>query len=138
MKFLLQDLRLGVEHAKPDANGRVFDRHLAIDLLDHAIARTLQDVVVVFISCIGIKDGRREQVNFKRAIHATQLVGRVWPAIELTTAAGVCAMVDLHRTGVLPQVGFVRQEECSLETFNKTPFGMAYEAPERLEALVLK
>lgn len=138
MKFLLQDLRLGVEHAKADANGRVFDRRLAIDLLDHAIARTLQDVVVVFISCIGIKDGRREQVNFKRAIHATELVGRTWPAIELTTAAGVCAMVDLHRSGTLPQTGFVRQEQCSLSTFNKTPFGLAYESPEKLESAVMK
>src|SRR5207247_1047761 len=45
MKFLLQDLRLGVEHAAASACGRVFDRKLAMDLLDHAIARTLQDVV---------------------------------------------------------------------------------------------
>src|SRR5262249_10544486 len=85
MKFLLQDLRLGVEHAEPSSSGRVFDRRLAIDLMDHAIARTLQDVVIVFINCIGMKrDGdaiRREQVNFKRAVHATEMFGRVWPAI---------------------------------------------------------
>src|SRR6185295_859452 len=114
MKFLLQDLRLGVEHAKPSSSGKLFDRRLAIDLLDHAIARTLQDVVVVFINGIGMKDGRREQVNFKRAIHATEIFGRIWPAIELTTAAGVCAMVDLHRLGKLRQVGFVKQEDCAL------------------------
>ncbi|MBN8645926.1 MAG: saccharopine dehydrogenase NADP-binding domain-containing protein [Planctomycetes bacterium] len=136
MKFLLQDLRLGVEHAKPLSNGRVFDRRLAIDLLDHAIARTLQDVVVVFINCIGMKDGRREQVNFKRAVRATDMFGRIWPAIELTTAAGVCAMVDLHRTGKLPTKGFVKQEQCDLGTFNQTLFGMAYENPEGLEAAV--
>jgi saccharopine dehydrogenase-like NADP-dependent oxidoreductase len=143
MKFLLQDLRLGVEHpaGPPSPSGTVFNRRLAMDLLDHAIARTLQDVVVIFIHCIGMKeDGeavRREQVNFKRAIHATELLGRVWPAIELTTAAGVCAMVELHRLGRLPGVGFVRQEQCSLEEFNRTPFGMAFEAPERLEAVAL-
>ncbi|MCA9286758.1 MAG: saccharopine dehydrogenase NADP-binding domain-containing protein [Phycisphaerales bacterium] len=141
MKFLLQDLRLGVEHAKPTANGKVFDRRLAIDLLDHAIARTLQDVVIIFINCIGMKsDGstvRREQVNFKRAIRSTKLLGRVWPAIELTTAAGACAMVDMHRLGTLPQRGFVRQEECGLEQFNATAFGLAYEDPERLEATVM-
>jgi saccharopine dehydrogenase-like NADP-dependent oxidoreductase len=136
MKFLLQDLRLGVEHAAPSSGGRVFDRRLAIDLLDHAIARTLQDVVVVFINCIGMKDGRREQVNFKRAVHATNMFGRVWPAIELTTAAGVCAMVDMHRRGKIPQKGFVRQEECSLEAFNDSLFGLAYERPEVLEGAV--
>jgi saccharopine dehydrogenase (NAD+, L-lysine-forming) len=141
MKFLLQDLRLGNEHAEPSPSGRVFDRRLAIDLLDHAIARTLQDVVIVFINGIGMKeDGpvvRREQVNFKRAVHATKMFGRVWPAIELTTAAGVCAMVDLHRLGELPEKGFVRQEECSLAQFNRTLFGMAYEAPEGIEGRVL-
>lgn len=137
MKFLLQDLRLGAEHAEPDANGRVFDRKLAMDLLDHAVARTLQDVVIIFINCIGMKDGYRQQVNFKRAVRAVEIFGRVWPAIELTTAAGVCAMVDLHRLGKLPQTGFVRQEECSLEAFNNTLFGLAYEAPEQIEQAVL-
>ncbi|MBL8762770.1 MAG: saccharopine dehydrogenase NADP-binding domain-containing protein [Phycisphaerae bacterium] len=136
MKFLLQDLRLGVEHAAPTAAGRVFDRRLAMDLLDHAIARTLQDVVVVFANCIGIKDGLRRQVNFMRAIPATEMFGRVWPAIELTTAAGVCAMVDLHRLGKLPQAGFVRQEEVSLAAFNDTIFGLAYESPQRIEDAV--
>jgi len=150
MKFLLQDLRLGVEHAKPAASGRVFDRRLAIDLLDHAIARTLQDVVIIFVNCIGMKSEglagggggsggqlRREQVNFKRAVHATTMFGRVWPAIELTTSAGVCAMVDLHRLGKLPQKGFVKQEECALAQFNQTLFGLAYESPEKIEAAVL-
>jgi saccharopine dehydrogenase (NAD+, L-lysine-forming) len=134
MKFLLQDLRLNVEHAEANKNGRTFDRQLAIDLLDHAVARTLQDVVVVFINAIGVKDGRREQVNFRRSIHSTKMFGRVWPAIELTTAAGV---VDLHRLGKLRQKGLVRQEECSLETFNQTLFGLAYESPEKVEAAAL-
>lgn len=138
MKFLLEDLRLGVEHAKPSVNGRVFDRALAVDLLEHAVARTLQDVVVVFINCVGMKNGQREQVNFRRSITATKLLGRVWPAIELTTAAGVCAMVDLHRLGRIKQKGFVRQEDVSLTDFNNTMFGLGYEAPDKLEAAVLQ
>ncbi len=137
MKFLLQDLRLNVEKVPPNKHGRTFDRALAIDLLDHAVARTLQDVVVVFINAIGVKDGRREQINFRRSIHSTQMFGRVWPAIELTTAAGVCAMVDLHRQGKIRQKGLVRQEECSLATFNQTLFGLAYESPEKVEAAAL-
>lgn len=138
MKFLLEDLRLGVVNAKPSVNGRIFDRALAVDLLEHAIARTVQDVVVVFINCVGMRNGQREQVNFRRTIHATNLLGRVWPAIELTTAAGVCAMVDLHRRGQLPAKGFIRQEQVSLADFNNTLFGLAYEAPEKLEDAVLK
>jgi saccharopine dehydrogenase-like NADP-dependent oxidoreductase len=137
MKFMLEDLRLGVEHARPSVNGRVFDRALAVDLLEHAIARTVQDVVVVFINCVGIRNGQREQVNFKRTIHATPMFGRIWPAIELTTAAGVCAMVDMHHHGKLPASGFIKQEACSLEAFNQTVFGLAYEAPEKVEVTVL-
>ncbi len=138
MKFFLEDLRLNVEHARPTASGRVFDRALAVDLLEHAIARTLQDVVVVFINCVGVRAGGgvREQVNFKRSIHATHLFGRIWPAIELTTAAGVCAMVDLHRKGKLRAAGFIKQEEVSLGEFNKTVFGLAYEDPAAIEAAV--
>ena len=77
-------------------------------------------------------------MNFRRSIPATKLLGRVWPAIELTTAAGVCAMVDLHCRGQLPQKGFIRQEEVSLTDFNNTLFGLAYESPDKLEAAVLR
>ncbi|MGE3106807.1 MAG: saccharopine dehydrogenase family protein [Phycisphaerales bacterium] len=137
MKFLLQDLRLNVEHADAGRGGKVFDRKLAMDLLDHALPRTLQDVVVIFINCIGMKEGIRQQVNFQRSIRATNMFGRVWPAIELTTAAGVCAMVELHRTGAVPATGLVKQEGCSLESFNRTLFGMAYERPDEIERAVL-
>jgi saccharopine dehydrogenase-like NADP-dependent oxidoreductase len=133
MKFLLQDLRLGAEHASPTARGRSFDRALAVDLLEQALPPTLQDMAVIFISCIGIRNGRREQANFMRCVRATELFGRVWPAIELTTAAGVCAMVDLHRRGELPGKGFIRQEACTIAMINSTPFGMAFEDARRME-----
>jgi saccharopine dehydrogenase-like NADP-dependent oxidoreductase len=138
MKFLLQDLRLGVEHAEPTKSGKVFDRRLAMDLLDHSIARTFQDVVVVFINCIGMKNGQRQQVNYQRSIRSTDMFGRVWPAIELTTAAGVCAMVDLHRLGKLRKTGFIKQEECTLAMFNESMFGMAFENPTGIEAAVME
>ncbi|MFN9992945.1 MAG: saccharopine dehydrogenase NADP-binding domain-containing protein [Phycisphaerales bacterium] len=138
MQFLLQDLRLGVEHAAPARNGRVFDRRLAMDLLDHAVARTLQDVVVIFINGIGVDhQGVRRQINFKRSVPATPIFGRLWPAIELTTAAGVCAMVDMHRLGKLPVSGFIKQESVSLADFNSTIFGLAYENPAAIERAVL-
>jgi saccharopine dehydrogenase-like NADP-dependent oxidoreductase len=137
MMFLLQDLRLGVEEVHPNSKGHVFNRQLAMDLLEHGVPRTFQDVVVVFINGIGVDaDGLRQQVNFKRSIPATRIFGRLWPAIELTTAAGVCAMVDMHRRGDLPQTGFIRQEQVSLAKFNQTIFGLAYENPSQIEAAV--
>lgn len=137
MKFLLQDLRLGQEHAAPTKGGRVFDRALAVDLLEHGCPRTTQDVVVVFITCIGTDPhGTRHQLNFGRTIPATHMFGRLWPAIELTTAAGVCAMVDLHRLGKTDQRGFIKQESVSLEMFNESIFGLGYEGPHMIEAAV--
>ena len=56
------------------------------------------------------------------------------PRALLTTAAGVCAMVDLMREGRLPDRGFVRQEEVSLETFLANRFGRYYDAPEESHA----
>ncbi len=85
-----------------------------------------------------MRDGQRRQVNFRRAVRATRLFGRVWPAIELTTAAGVCGVLDLHRLGKLRRTGFIKQEECTLEMFNQTMFGLAYENPEGLEAAIMK
>jgi saccharopine dehydrogenase-like NADP-dependent oxidoreductase len=137
MKFMLQDMRLGSDDAGPSRRGTVFNRALTVDLLEHAIPRTVQDVVVIFINCIGIKDGRREQVNLRRVVRARDLFGRVWPAIELTTAAGVCAMVDLHRMGKLRQTGFIRQEECTLAMLAQTPFGLVFEDPEKVESGLL-
>jgi len=47
-------------------------------------------------------------------------------AIQLTTAAGVCAMVDMHAKGGLPERGFVRQEDAALEQFLANRFGRHY------------
>ncbi len=132
MKFLLQDLRLGEKAVAAPAppGGRVFDRTLLMALLDHAVPRTIQDVVVIFVNCIGMKHGRLEQVNLRRLIRAKEMFGRTWPAIELTTAAGVCAMLDLHRLGRLPQTGLIRQEECTLAMLSETPLAAVYEDEE--------
>lgn len=147
MKFLLQNLRLAAEDPalvpQSEREGRwthpTFNRKLLVDLFDHALPRTLQDVVVIFANAVGVREGRREQVSIKKSIRATEIFGRVWPAIELTTAAGVCAMVDLHRSNKLPrQTGFIRQEEVSLEQFEATIFGSAYVDPAGIEAKVLK
>lgn len=137
MKFLLQDMRLGYTKVEPSKGGRMFDRAATIDLFDTTVPRTLQDVVVIFVNGVGLKNGRRHQLNLKTVVHAHELFGRVWPAIESTTAAGVCAMVDLHREGRLPaKTGFIRQEDVSLEQFHKTIFGQVYADVTKVEARV--
>ncbi len=134
MKLLLHDLRLGEKAGATAAapGGRVFDRTLLMALLDHAVPRTIQDVVVIFVNCIGMKNGRLEQFNLRRLIRAKEMFGRTWPAIELTTAAGVCAMVDLHRMGRLSQTGLILQEQCTLAMLRETPLAAVYEETEEM------
>ena len=48
-------------------------------------------------------------------------------AIQVTTAAGICAAVDLMRDGKLPRKGFVRQEDIPLPDFLANRFGQYYD-----------
>jgi saccharopine dehydrogenase-like NADP-dependent oxidoreductase len=47
-------------------------------------------------------------------------------AIQITTASGICAMLDMLANGVLPQRGFIRQEEVALSAFLSNRFGSAF------------
>ena len=47
-------------------------------------------------------------------------------AIQITTAAAVCAVVDLHVAGELPGEGFVRQEDVDYDKFISNRFGKHY------------
>ena len=74
----------------------------------------------------GWRQGSLTQETFVRQVYASRVNGKLLSAIQLTTAAGICAMVDLHREGRLPQAGFVRQEQASLADFLANRFGRHY------------
>jgi saccharopine dehydrogenase-like NADP-dependent oxidoreductase len=114
VKILVRDLRLGVNRA------------VLKDVLEAAVPMTTQDVVLVFVTVTGWKGGRLTQESFVRKVYASVVNGRLLSAIQLTTAAGACAMLDLHREGRLPQRGFVRQEQASLDDFLANRFGRHY------------
>jgi saccharopine dehydrogenase-like NADP-dependent oxidoreductase len=48
---------------------------------------------------------------------------RTSSAIQITTAASICAVVDLYMSGQLPGTGFIRQEEINLQAFLDNRFG---------------
>jgi saccharopine dehydrogenase-like NADP-dependent oxidoreductase len=47
-------------------------------------------------------------------IHGREVDGRILTARQLTTAAGICAVLDLLAAGRLVRAGFVRQEDVPL------------------------
>ncbi len=95
-------------------------------ILERAVPITYQDVVLVFVTVTGLRDGVLTQVTDARKIYAAEIDGEPWSAIQITTANGICAAVDLHREGRLAQSGFVRQEQIALPLFLANRFGSVY------------
>ena len=118
VKILIRDLRLGLH------------RNVLKDVFEAAIPMTTQDLVLVFVTVTGQKCARLTQETFVRKVYAKRVQGKLLSAIQLTTAAGVCAMVDLMVEGRTPDRGFVRQEEVSLELFLGNRFGRHYAVTE--------
>ncbi|MEE2951863.1 Saccharopine dehydrogenase, NADP-dependent [Fulvimarina manganoxydans] len=102
-------------------------RDVLKDLFEHALPTTMQDVVVVFVTVCGWRDGRYLQDTYANKIYAGVVAGRLMSAIQITTAAGVTGVLDLLAEGRLPQRGFVRQEEIALSDFLANRFGRYYD-----------
>jgi saccharopine dehydrogenase-like NADP-dependent oxidoreductase len=100
-----------------------------------AIPSTMQDVVLVFVTVSGLRGGALVQEVFARKIFADRNESAPLSAIQITTAAGICAAVDLFREGRLPQRGFVRQEEVELPAFLANRFGAAYQQSRQVESI---
>ncbi len=101
-------------------------REMLKDILESAIPITFQDVVVIFCTITGQRKGQLVQISDARKIYSQTIDGEAWSAIQITTAAAICAALDLHATGRLTGTGFVRQEEIDLEEFLRNRFGRHY------------
>jgi saccharopine dehydrogenase-like NADP-dependent oxidoreductase len=56
-------------------------------------------------------------------------------AIQITTAGGICAVLDMLAAGRLPQAGLIRQEDIGLADFLANRFGRCYaQAPAAANA----
>jgi len=108
VKFLIEDMQFGEEEL--------------VELWNRTIPTTVQDKVIIRVTVIGTKNGK--QVQETKVQEITGKDG--WTAIQLTTAAGVCGMIDLHRQGKIPQVGFVKQEHALLSDFLETEAGKIF------------
>lgn len=103
-------------------------RDLLRQVLDGAVPHSRDDMVVMVAIATGMRSGRLEQVTHSAKLYGASLRGRQRTAIELTTAAGVLAAVELWTRGLLPQQGFVRQEQCTLSALRSTRVGRYLDA----------
>jgi len=111
------------------------DQETLKDILRKSVPMTMQDVVLVFVTVSGLRDGSLVQEVFARKIFAERNEKTPLSAIQITTAAGICAAVDLFREGKLPQKGFIRQEQVELPDFLANRFGAAYQQSRQVESI---
>ena len=123
MRLLLHDL------------GLAQDQGTLKDIMRKSIPGTMQDVVLVFVTVSGLRKGVLMQEVFARKIFADRTIEAPQSAIQITTAAGVCAAVDLFREGKLPRRGFIRQEQIALPEFLANRFGKAYQQSRQVESI---
>ncbi len=119
VKILLQDLQL---NQRQDLLKEVFEA---------ALPATDQDVVLVFVTVSGYREGRYLQESYANKIFARDipnmvLSGKTLTGLQITTASSVCASLDLLAAGKLPTSGFVKQEQISLDDFLSNRFGINF------------
>jgi len=114
MRLLMNDLKLNS------------DRATLKRILEHAVPQTLQDVVIVYAAVAGKQDGQLREENYVNKIYPQVIAGRLWSAIQVTTAAGITAVVDLVLASPRKYKGFVAQEQFSLPEILDNRFGQFY------------
>lgn len=114
VRLLMNDLKLNQ------------DRATLKRILENAVPQTLQDVVIVYVAVSGRQDGELREENYVNKVYPQEILGRLWSAIQVTTAAGITAVVDLVLSGPEDYRGFVRQEQFRLPEVLANRFGAWY------------
>jgi saccharopine dehydrogenase-like NADP-dependent oxidoreductase len=114
IKFLMNDLKLNE------------DRETLKRIFEHAIPKTFQDVVLVYVSVTGTQDEQFVEENYVKKFYPKRIGGHRWSAIQLTTASGICGVMDLVLSNPQKYHGFVQQEQFSLDELLANPFGEYY------------
>nr|WP_241480443.1 saccharopine dehydrogenase C-terminal domain-containing protein [Legionella norrlandica] len=114
MRFLMNDLRLNE------------DRATLKRILENAIPKTYQDIVIVYVTVEGIKQGELTEKSYVKKIYPAMIRGLEWSAIQVSTASGVCAVVDLVLGQENEYKGLILQENFKLFQVLKNRFGQYY------------
>jgi saccharopine dehydrogenase-like NADP-dependent oxidoreductase len=114
MRLLMNDLKLN------------HDRGTLKRILENAVPQTLQDVVIVYAAVTGKQDGQLREENYVNKIYPQVIAGRLWSAIQVSTAAGITAVVDLVLSSPAKYHGFVAQEQFRLTDILANRFGRYY------------
>lgn len=115
MRLLMNDLKLND------------DRGTLKRILENAVPQTLQDVVIIYVSVSGFQGSELREESYVSRIYPQEIAGRLWSAIQVTTAAGICAVLDTVLSDPASYRGFVAQERFRLPHILANRFGRWYE-----------
>ncbi len=82
-----------------------------------------QDIVYIHVSAEGEIDGQFFREEFVRSFRPIEIGGKHRTAIAWTTSSSAVAVVELVRAGVLPQKGYLKQEDIKLDMLAQTTAG---------------
>ena len=102
------------------------DRSTLKRILENAVPQTLQDVVIIYAAVTGIQDGELREENYVNKVYPEMVSGRLWSAIQITTAAGICSVMDLVMSDPSKYSAFIAQEEFGLSEILENRFGEYY------------
>lgn len=115
MNFLLHELLMREDRAHA---GRI---------LVNAKPPVSEDVVYIHASAEGRHNDQLNREEFVRAYFPIEIAGMTCRTIAWTTAASICAVVEMVNSGDLAEKGFIKQEEIPLAAFLATHNGRLYE-----------
>ena len=96
------------------------------EIWNRTLPATFNDQIVIFVTAIGKIDDRLTENVFARTIYHQEIDGENWSGIQITTAAGVCGVLDLLLSDRLAKRGFVRMEDVNYDDFIENRFGQYY------------
>lgn len=114
MRFLMNDLKLNE------------DRETLKRILENSIAKTYQDIVIVYVTVEGLKQGELTEKSYVKKIYPQEIRGLEWSAIQISTAAGITSVVDLVLGQANEYQGLILQETFSLNQVLSNRFGQYY------------
>ncbi|HEX2140409.1 MAG TPA: saccharopine dehydrogenase C-terminal domain-containing protein [Woeseiaceae bacterium] len=103
------------------------DRPTLKRILENSVPQTLQDVVIVYAAVTGMQDGEFREENYVNKVYPEVVGGRLWSAIQITTASGICSVMDIVLSQSPARSGFIPQEQFTLSDILGNRFGEYYE-----------
>lgn len=114
IKFLMNDLKLNQ------------DRETLKRIFENALPKTYQDVVLIYVSVMGLHHHQLMEESYVKKVYPAEIAGLQWSAIQITTAAGITAVVDEVLAKPEQYRGLVLQEQFALKAILENRFGKYY------------